>query len=41
MKAYEFSAEVNDDEENQIWSKITAEQFLAGYSESDNIYDIL
>jgi hypothetical protein len=28
-----------DDEENQIWSKITAEQFLAGYSESDSIYD--
>ena len=30
-----------DDEEKQMWSKVTAEQFLAGYSESDSIYDTL
>ncbi|MEK7396615.1 MAG: hypothetical protein AAB116_06730 [Candidatus Poribacteria bacterium] len=29
------------DEEKQMWSEMTAEQFLAGYSESDNIYDTL
>ena len=27
------------DEEESLWSRLTAEQFLAGYSEADSIYD--
>ena len=31
--------EPSDQEENAAWSSLTAEQFLAGYSETDSIYD--
>ena len=27
------------DEEQKAWSNLTAEQFLAGYSDADSIYD--
>ena len=27
------------DEEQMAWSRLTAEQFLKGYSEADSIYD--
>jgi hypothetical protein len=29
-----------DIDEQSAWSRLTAEQFLAGYSEGDAIYDI-
>ena len=29
------------DDEEAAWSRLTAEQFLAGYSEADSIYDTL
>ena len=29
------------DDEQAAWAKLTAEQFLAGYSEADSIYDTL
>ncbi len=28
-----------DHEENAAWSRLTAAQFMAGYSEADSIYD--
>ena len=31
--------EQTDKDEIEAWSNLTAEQFLAGYSESDSIYD--
>jgi hypothetical protein len=31
--------EPTDLEEQEAWSRLTAEQFLAGYSEADAIYD--
>jgi len=31
--------EPTDVEEQAAWSRLTAEQFLAGYSEADSIYD--
>ena len=31
--------EPTDAEEQAAWSRLTAEQFLAGYSEADSIYD--
>jgi len=31
--------EPTDAEERAAWSQLTAEQFLAGYSEADAIYD--
>jgi len=30
-----------DSDEQPAWSRLTAEQFLAGYSEGDAIYDTL
>lgn len=30
--------EPTDNEEQAAWSRLTAEQFLAGYSEADSIY---
>ena len=30
-----------EDEEDTIWSNLTAEQFLAGYSQADEVYDNL
>jgi len=32
-------SEPTDMEEQAAWSQLTAEQFLAGYSEADTIYD--
>jgi hypothetical protein len=32
-------SEPTDVEEQAAWSQLTAEQFLAGYSEADTIYD--
>ncbi len=29
------------DDKDAAWSRLTAEQFLAGYSETDSIYDTL
>jgi len=29
----------SDTDERSVWSKITAEQFFAGYCEADSIYD--
>ena len=31
--------EATDSEEEGGWSRLTAEQFLAGYSEGDSVYD--
>ncbi len=31
--------EPTEAEEDAVWSRLTAEQFLAGYSETDSIYD--
>lgn len=31
--------ETTEQEENALWPRLTAEQFLAGYSEVDSIYD--
>lgn len=31
--------ESTPDEEQKAWSNLTAEQFLAGYSDADSIYD--
>lgn len=31
--------ESTDREEHAMWSRLTAEQFFAGYSETDSIYD--
>jgi len=31
--------EPTDAQEQAAWSRLTAEQFLAGYSEADSIYD--
>jgi len=31
--------EPTDAEEQAAWSRLTAEQFFAGYSEADSIYD--
>lgn len=31
--------EAADQEESISWSRLTAEQFLSGYSEADSIYD--
>ena len=31
--------EPTDAEEQTAWSRLTAEQFLAGYSEADSVYD--
>lgn len=31
--------ESDDPKEQFAWSKLTAEQFLAGYSEADSVYD--
>jgi hypothetical protein len=33
--------EPKDTNEQAAWSRLTAEQFLAGYGESDSIYDML
>ena len=30
---------VGDDQEDEDWNRLTAEQFLAGYSSGDGIYD--
>ena len=32
-------SEPTDMEEQSAWSRLTAEQFLAGYSEADSVYD--
>jgi len=32
-------SEPTDIEEQAVWSRLTAEQFFAGYSEADAIYD--
>jgi hypothetical protein len=32
--------EPRDIDEQSAWSRLTAEQFLAGYSEGDAVYDI-
>lgn len=34
-------SEPTDADEQAAWSRLTAEQFLAGYSEADAIYDKL
>lgn len=34
-------SEPTDVDEQRAWSRLTAEQFLAGYSETDVIYDEL
>lgn len=31
--------EPGDSEEHAVWSRLTVEQFFAGYSEADAIYD--
>ena len=31
--------EPTDSEEDAAWSHLTAEQFLAGYSDADSVYD--
>jgi hypothetical protein len=31
--------EPDDNAENSAWAKLTAEQFVSGYSEADAIYD--
>ena len=31
--------EASDQEEEAAWSRLAAEQFLAGYSQADSIYD--
>jgi hypothetical protein len=33
--------ELSDIQEDEDWSRLTAEQFLAGYSDADSIYDSL
>jgi len=33
--------EPTDSEEQAAWSRLTAEQFFAGYSEADSIYDTI
>ncbi len=34
-----LAPEPEDDEDGDAWARLTAEQFLAGYSEADAIYD--
>jgi hypothetical protein len=33
--------EPTDSKEQDAWARLTAEQFLAGYSEADSIYDTI
>ena len=33
--------EMTDSEENELWHNMVAEQFLAGYAESDSVYDTI
>ena len=33
--------EPTDSEEHAAWSRLTAEQFLVGYSQADSIYDTI
>jgi hypothetical protein len=33
--------ELTDSKEQYAWARLTAEQFLAGYSEADSIYDTI
>jgi hypothetical protein len=39
VKVIVLVSELEDVEYQNAWSKLTAEQFLAGYSNSDAIYD--
>jgi mRNA interferase MazF len=39
VRAIILIPEPTDSEEQDMWSRLTAEQFLAGYSEADSIYD--
>ena len=32
-------SELTEIEDNEVWARLTAEQFLTGYSEADAIYD--
>lgn len=33
--------EPTDSKEQDVWARLTAEQFLEGYSEADSIYDTI
>lgn len=33
--------ETDTDQDQSAWARLTAEQFLAGYSEADSVYDRL
>jgi hypothetical protein len=39
VRAIILVSETTDAEGDAAWSRLTAEQFLAGYSEADSIYD--
>ncbi len=39
VRAIILVPEPADHEENAAWSRLTAAQFMAGYSEADSIYD--
>ncbi|MGQ9631705.1 MAG: hypothetical protein ACUVXI_15550 [bacterium] len=39
VRAIILVPESTDVEEQAAWSRLTAEQFFAGYSEADSIYD--
>ena len=39
VRAFILVLEPADHAENGAWSRLTAAQFLAGYSEADSIYD--
>ncbi|MFB3119788.1 MAG: hypothetical protein ACE1Y2_04595 [Stenotrophomonas maltophilia] len=39
VRAIILVPEPADDAENAAWSRLTAAQFMAGYSEADSIYD--
>jgi len=32
-------SELTETEDNEVWARLTTEQFLTGYSEADAIYD--
>ena len=33
--------EAPDSDESALWARLTSEQFFAGYSESDSVYDTI
>lgn len=39
IKVIILVSESTDEEEQLLWSKLSADQFLAGYSEADSVYD--